>query len=131
MCGNTNSKGALKTQMPQVIVTDTKKEQARERNRGKIQAEDVLSLIPVLRRRARSLSRDATFADDLVRETLLRAIASAGQFRLGANLEAWLLDSLSNCFRLRTVEDGASRLVLIAPPLRLLRGQNGRKERAR
>lgn len=46
--------------------------------------------IPRLRRFARVLAKHADVADDLVQETLLRAIAARGQFVLGTNLRAWL-----------------------------------------
>ncbi len=46
--------------------------------------------IPRLRRVARVLARHADVADDLVQETLLRAIAARRQFVPGTNLRAWL-----------------------------------------
>lgn len=67
-------------------------------DQAKIKAEEVLSHIPALRVYARSLCRDVTLADDLVQDTLLRAIGSIGQFRPGTNLRAWLFTILRNCF---------------------------------
>lgn len=46
--------------------------------------------IPRLRRFARVLASRADAADDLVQETLLRAIAARDQFAPGTNLRAWL-----------------------------------------
>lgn len=46
--------------------------------------------LPRLRRFARVLMRPAEAADDLVQETLLRAIAARRQFASGSNLRAWL-----------------------------------------
>lgn len=46
--------------------------------------------LPRLRRFARVLIRPAEAADDLVQETLLRAIAARRQFARGTNLRAWL-----------------------------------------
>ena len=50
--------------------------------------------IPRLRRFARVLVRNADAADDLVQETLLRAIAARDQFQDGTNLRAWLFTIL-------------------------------------
>lgn len=52
--------------------------------------------LPRLRRYARSLTRDASSADDLVQETLLRAIDKLGSFRVGTNLTAWLFTIMRN-----------------------------------
>jgi len=58
----------------------------------------VIDLIPALRAYARSLSRNPTDADDLVQETLLRAIQYVDNFRAGTNLRAWLFTILRNRF---------------------------------
>ncbi|MBL6456540.1 sigma-70 family RNA polymerase sigma factor [Belnapia sp. T6] len=50
--------------------------------------------IPRLRRFARVLTRSGDAADDLVQETLLRAIAARDQFEAGTNLRAWLFTIL-------------------------------------
>lgn len=52
--------------------------------------------LPRLRRYARSLTRDTAAADDLVQETLLRAIDKLGSFRVGTNLTAWLFTIMRN-----------------------------------
>jgi RNA polymerase sigma-70 factor (ECF subfamily) len=54
----------------------------------------VAAEIPRLRRFARMLAKRADVADDLVQETLLRAIAAHGQFAIGTNLRAWLFTIL-------------------------------------
>jgi RNA polymerase sigma-70 factor, ECF subfamily len=46
--------------------------------------------IPRLRRFARMLAKHADVADDLVQDTLVRAISAQSQFELGTNLRAWL-----------------------------------------
>lgn len=69
-----------------------------DRRRARIKSEEVLTHIPALRIYARSLCRDATLADDIVQDTLLRAIAAIGQFRPGSNLRAWLFTILRNSF---------------------------------
>ncbi|MBV1798091.1 RNA polymerase sigma factor [Siccirubricoccus sp. G192] len=50
--------------------------------------------IPRLRRFARVLAKYTDGADDLVQETLLRAIAAREQFTEGTNLRAWLFTIL-------------------------------------
>jgi RNA polymerase sigma-70 factor (ECF subfamily) len=59
----------------------------------------MLDAVPNLRAFAVSLCRNADRADDLVQETLLRAIAHIGSFRPGTNLHAWLFTILRNHFR--------------------------------
>lgn len=56
------------------------------------------SEIPHLRAYARSLCRDAVRADDLVQETMLKAMANCEKFREGTNLRAWLFTILRNTF---------------------------------
>lgn len=55
--------------------------------------------IPALRRFAWSLTRDADMADDLVQETLLKAISQWAQLRSPVSAQAWLLQILYNTFR--------------------------------
>lgn len=52
--------------------------------------------IPRLRRYARALTRDATRADDLVQNCLLRAIAKEHLWEPGTDLRAWLFTILHN-----------------------------------
>ena len=47
---------------------------------------------------ARSLTRDLVAAEDLVQETMLRALRSAHQFMPGTNMRAWLMGILRNRF---------------------------------
>lgn len=54
----------------------------------------VAAEIPRLRRFARVLAKRADVADDLVQETLVRAIAAQSQFAAGTNLRAWLFTIL-------------------------------------
>ncbi|QCP85665.1 sigma-70 family RNA polymerase sigma factor [Cereibacter sphaeroides] len=62
---------------------------------------DVVDLIPALRAYARSLSRNQSDADDLVQETLLKAIANVDKFQPGTRLRAWLFTILRNTFYTR------------------------------
>ena len=59
---------------------------------------DVVAHIQRLRRYARFLCRDASDADDLVQETLVKAIGRADQSRVGTDLRAWLFGILHNTF---------------------------------
>lgn len=59
---------------------------------------DVLAQLGAMRRYARSLTRDASDAEDLVHDALVRAYAQRGSFRHGGNLRAWLLSILHNVF---------------------------------
>ncbi|MES2751087.1 MAG: sigma-70 family RNA polymerase sigma factor [Pseudomonadota bacterium] len=60
----------------------------------------VEAMIPALRRYARALARDADIADDLVQDTLVRALRSEKLF-LGGDLRAWLYTILTNLNRNR------------------------------
>jgi len=61
--------------------------------------DDILATVPSLRAFAISLSGNADRADDLVQETMLRAIANIDSFQPGSNLPAWLFTILRNLFR--------------------------------
>jgi len=52
--------------------------------------------IPPLRRYARALLRDASRADDLIQDTLLRALAKQHLWQPGTNLRAWLFTLMHN-----------------------------------
>ena len=58
----------------------------------------ISSLLPDLRGFARFLTRDAAAADDLVQDTLVRALAAQAQFEDGTNLKAWLFTIQRNAF---------------------------------
>lgn len=51
---------------------------------------------PALRRYARALLRDVDAADDLVQDTLERALSRLHLFRVGSDLRAWLFTILHN-----------------------------------
>ena len=61
--------------------------------------EAMLSAVPSLRAFAISLSGNIDRADDLVQETLLRAIANINSFQPGTNMSAWMFTILRNLFR--------------------------------
>jgi RNA polymerase sigma-70 factor (ECF subfamily) len=61
--------------------------------------DSVLSAVPSLRAFAISLCGNVDRADDLVQETLLRALANIHSFQPGTNMSAWLFTILRNLFR--------------------------------
>jgi RNA polymerase sigma-70 factor (ECF subfamily) len=61
--------------------------------------EQMLGAVPSLRAFAISLSGNVDRADDLVQETLMRAIANIDSFQPGTNMSAWLFTILRNLFR--------------------------------
>src|SRR3982751_3259514 len=61
--------------------------------------DDILASVPSLRAFAISLSGNGDRADDLVQETLLRALANIDSFQVGSNMPAWLFTILRNLFR--------------------------------
>jgi RNA polymerase sigma-70 factor (ECF subfamily) len=71
----------------------------------------ILAAVPRLRAFAMSLCGKVDRADDLVQETLVRALAHIDSYRRGTNLNAWLFTILRNQFhseyrkRRREVED--------------------------
>jgi len=72
----------------------------------------IMTVVPSLRAFAISLTRNIDAAEDLVQETVLRAISKQEQFAAGTNLQAWLFTILRNQFRsdhrksIRETEDG-------------------------
>ena len=58
--------------------------------------QNIQEYIPHLKRFARSLTRNSTKADDLLQETLLRALAKSHLYNPGTNLRAWLFTILHN-----------------------------------
>jgi RNA polymerase sigma-70 factor (ECF subfamily) len=61
-------------------------------------AEAIVEWIPRLRRYARALTGDAALADDLVQDTLARAIEKFALWRAGTDLRAWLFSVMHNTF---------------------------------
>ena len=77
--------------------------------------ETMLAAVPGLRAFAMSLCGKIDRADDLVQETLLRALTNIDSFEPGTNMSAWLFTILRNLFRSeyrkrrREVEDADGR----------------------
>jgi RNA polymerase sigma-70 factor (ECF subfamily) len=77
-------------------------------------SEQIVECAPRLTWFARRLSRNSSTADDLVQETILRALIHADQFTPGTNLLAWLRVILRNCYLTECRK--AARLVSIEIP---------------
>lgn len=80
----------------------------------------VLDQLPALRRYAISLTRDATDAEDLVHDALLRAYERQSSFRADRSLRQWLLSILHNTFvdRLRSRRAERRRIEKLAGEIR-------------
>lgn len=64
---------------------------------------------------ATRLTRNSAEAEDLVQDTLLKAIRARHQYEAGTNLKAWLLKILKNTFINRYRRGGLERSVLDGP----------------
>src|SRR3972149_12037713 len=62
------------------------------------EAQRLVDLIPRLRRYARALVADRATADDLVQDTLERALAKLHLYRRGTDLRAWLFTVMHNVY---------------------------------
>lgn len=58
----------------------------------------IVALLPDLRAFARFLVRDRAGADDVVQDSIVRALGAINQFQPGTNLKAWLFTILRNQF---------------------------------
>lgn len=59
-------------------------------------ADQLVEMLPRLRRFALSLSRSATVADDLVQQACERALANAEKFQPGTRFDAWMFRIVRN-----------------------------------
>lgn len=63
-----------------------------------MESAEIVAHIPRLRRYARALAGDSHRADDLVQDTLERALAKFHLWRRGSDLRAWLFTIMHNVF---------------------------------
>ena len=63
-----------------------------------LRQEELVGHVPALRAFARSLANDASHADDLVQETVLKAWSNLDSYTEGTNMRAWLFTILRNTF---------------------------------
>ncbi|HEX2763950.1 MAG TPA: RNA polymerase sigma factor [Allosphingosinicella sp.] len=59
---------------------------------------ELLTLLPRLRRFARSLARDAADADDLTQLALERALKARAQWQKGTRMDSWMMKIMRNCW---------------------------------
>lgn len=60
--------------------------------------EEIVGLTPQLRRYALMLCRDHTAADDLVQDSIVRALTKSPLYRSNINLRAWVFTIMHNVF---------------------------------
>ncbi|CDY76004.1 RNA polymerase sigma-54 factor RpoN [Caballeronia glathei] len=75
---------------------------------------ELLAHVPRLRRYARALVRNPELADDLVQDTLERALRNFEKFEAGSDLRAWLFTIMHNLFlgQIRKASARASHVAL-------------------
>jgi RNA polymerase sigma factor (sigma-70 family) len=75
---------------------------------------ELAALLPELRAYSRFLARDRSKSDDLVQDTVVRALGALAQFQPGTSLKAWMFTILRNAFfeqaRRRKREDAVMAL---------------------
>ncbi|MGN7295372.1 sigma-70 family RNA polymerase sigma factor [Rhizobium sp. SAFR-030] len=59
---------------------------------------EMIELVPALRSFARRFERNPANVDDLVQETLVRALANLDKFKEGTSLKSWMFTILRNTF---------------------------------
>ncbi|WP_046866954.1 sigma-70 family RNA polymerase sigma factor [Microvirga massiliensis] len=114
--------------LPSELTTLIERLEAAIRSRGgpfdRAFADEILSYAQSLRSFAVSLTRNVEQAEDLLQETILKALSNQDRFMPGSNLRAWLFTILRNLFHSsyrksrREVEDpqGAHADTLITIP---------------
>ena len=74
--------------------------------------QEIVDLLPRLRRLARVLTRDVTAADDLVQIAIERALGRRDQWRPGTRLDSWVMRIMKNAWIDETRSRGRWRKVL-------------------
>lgn len=82
--------------------------------------QEMVSLIPALRRFASRFHRSATDADDLVQDTLLKALKALPSFTPGTNLKSWLFTIMRNAHhttyqKAKRIKVGTENLEFLIP----------------
>ncbi|CAH2791739.1 MAG: RNA polymerase sigma-54 factor RpoN [uncultured Paraburkholderia sp.] len=75
--------------------------------------DELMEHVPRLRRYARALINNRDLADDLVQDTLERALGRTGMFEPGTDLRAWLFTIMHNVFA-NQARKASSRAIHVA-----------------
>jgi RNA polymerase sigma-70 factor (ECF subfamily) len=73
--------------------------------RPRLESGEIVVMIPALRAFARTFCRSKSDADDLVQETLTKAIANLHRFEPGTRLKSWLFTIMRNTFLTRLTRE--------------------------
>jgi RNA polymerase sigma-70 factor (ECF subfamily) len=60
--------------------------------------DEMLALLPRLRRFARALARDAADADDLCQQAIEKALVARAQWQPGTRMDSWMYRIMRNCW---------------------------------
>lgn len=60
--------------------------------------DEMLAVLPRLRRFARSLARDAADADDLCQQAIEKALVARAQWQPGTRMDSWMYRIMRNCW---------------------------------
>ena len=80
-----------------------------QRNQTTSVSDDIVAMIPALRAFGWTLTRKHQEVDDLVQETLLKALKNHHRFQPGTNLRAWLFTIMRNTFYTRSKQAARER----------------------
>ncbi|MGO4328593.1 RNA polymerase sigma factor [Cupriavidus sp. 2TAF22] len=75
--------------------------------------DELVEHVPRMRRYARALIHNHDLADDLVQDTLERALGRTEQFRPGSDLRAWLFSIMHNLF-INQIRRASERVVHVS-----------------
>lgn len=84
--------------MPPLSVDAVAREKNDKSALGPSEEAVIIKLIPAMRAFARTFYYDVNDADDLVQETLTKAISKIHQFAPGTNMKSWLFTIMRNTF---------------------------------
>lgn len=92
-----NKKSANEDRFAELINKIREQDEQNNKAHGDISS-DIIETLPDLRGFARSLTRNQDSAEDLVQETVAKALSNLDKFKAGTNLRAWLFTILRNHF---------------------------------
>jgi RNA polymerase sigma-70 factor, ECF subfamily len=88
---------------------------------------ELLNILPRLRSMAMALTRDRTRAEDLLQDSLVRALVGKHSFQMGTNLTAWMYRLMRNrLFSLHRKQHAP--MVSLDEPITIAVGANGNQD---